>query len=380
MALGTVFFWVVVVWWGMALSYTLLNLAFVPKLGPPPPAGEELPSLSVVIPARNEAAALEAAVSSHCGQDYPGLQVVVCDDNSTDVTPAILEKLRARHPNLVVIRGDEPPPGWLGKPNAMRRAYAAATGEMVLFVDADVRYAPGVHRRAVWELVRGSHDMVLLLSTLEGRGLEPLVLSFLDAFAVYAIPTFLVNAPRFRGFAFGAGSGNLVRREALEAIGGLEAIRAQVVDDVALGKAIKTLRGRFRLVVAFGEVRVRMYPGFFAAVEGFTKNLYSAFRRNALLAGLGFFGDWAVHVAPLLGLALARALPGAAHLLLPASLSVAAALLCNGAMCLWTGQPLWIAPLYAARTPIWTWIALRSLWRYHTRGIVWRGRTYPKGC
>lgn len=374
--MGTLFFWCVVGWWGMALAWAILNLRFVPKLGPPPPEGEPLPSLSVVIPARDEASGIVAAVESHCSQDYPRLQVVVCDDGSSDATPHLLAKLQSRYPNLVVVRGQEPPPGWLGKPNAMRQAYAAATGEVVLFVDADVRYGPGVHRRAVWELVRGSHDIVLLLPSLEGRGMEPLVLSFLDAFSVYSLPTFLVNSPRLKWLAFGAGSGNLVRREALEAIGGLEVIRGEVVDDVALGRAMKALRGRFRLVVAFEEIRVRMYPSFFAAVEGFTKNLYSAFRQNPLLSALGFSADWAVHVAPPLGLTLALVWPGAAHLLLPTALAVGAGLLCNGMMCLWAGQPLWVAALYPARTAIWTWIVLRSFWRYQTRGIVWRGRTY----
>ena len=368
--------WCIVAWWGVALSCSVLNRLFIPRLPRREAADEQLPSLSVVIPARNEALAIEAAVASHCSQAYPRLQVVVCDDGSTDATPEILARLQQRFGNLEVVRGQEPDKGWIGKPNAMRQALARAKGEVILFVDADVRYAQGVHRRAVSEMVSGNYDMVLLLSTLEGKGLEPLVTSFLDAFALYSVPTFLANVQRLRWFAFGAGSGNLVRREALEAIGGLESIKSEVVDDVALGKKIKAWRGRFRLVTAFGDVRVRMYPSFSASVEGFTKNLYSAFNRNPLFGGAGFLADMAVHVAPPLALGLSFLLPGAFTLRLPALIGTLAGAACNLQVSLWSGQPLWTAFCFPARTLVWTYIFLSSMRRYRRAGITWRGRTY----
>lgn len=358
------------------MSYAILNRLLIPRLTRDLVPNEAMPSLSVVIPARNEASAIEAAVASHCCQDYQRLQVVVCDDGSTDATPDILARLQKRFGNLEVTQGIEPPEGWMGKTNAMRQALERATGEFILFVDADVRYAQGVHRRAVTEMARGNYDMVLLLSTLEGKSFEPLVTSFLDAFALYSVPTFLANVQRLRWFAFGAGSGNLVRREALEAIGGLESIKSEVVDDVALGKRIKAWRGRFRLVTAFGDVRVRMYPSFSAAVEGFTKNLYSAFNRNPLFGAAGFLADLAVHVAPPLALWLSFLFPQAFALRLPALVGTLAGVACNLEVSLWSGQPPWTALLFPARTIIWTYIFFRSMARYSRHGITWRGRTY----
>jgi len=358
----------------VALVQLLLNRLLVPRL--PAESLDELPSLSVVVPARNEEAALEEALRAHLTQDYPGLQVVVCDDGSTDGTPQILARLEAEFPHLTVVRGGEVPPGWLGKPNAQRQAYEKATGEVLLFVDADVRYAPGLHRRAVSELVRRRADILLLLGTLEGRGLEPLLLSFLDAFFAYAGPSYLVQVPWLRGFAFGAGSGNLVRRDALEASGGLERLKAEVVDDVAMGRQLKRLRGRFRLALAFGGVRVRMYPTFAGTFSGFTKNLYSAFGRHLWFGVPSYLADLAVHTLPLALLGLSGFAPALGPLRLPAAFAVCAGVICNAGTALWTGQPLWIALTFPLRTVLWFAMFLRSAWVFHTRGIVWRGRTF----
>ncbi len=370
--------WAVAAWWGYALVNAALNLALVPQL-PQEPGGEPPPTLSVVIPARNEEKRVGEAVAAHCAQDYPGLQVVVVDDGSTDSTPAILEDLAARHPNLVVVRGGELREGWLGKPNAQRQGLERATGEMVLFADADVVYSPGVHRRAVGEMVRRNLDMALLLSRLEGRGLEPVVLSMLDAFAFYASPTWLVNWPRIKGFAFGAGSGNLVRREAFEAAGGMERIRGEVIDDVAMGLMMKAYRGRFRVLLCFGEIRVRMYEGLRGCLEGFTKNYFGFFKYSPLRAGFLQAMDVLIHLAPPLALAASLVLPCAGSLLLPAALGTGAGILLELGACLWAGHPPWVALIYPIRPLVWSHILWRSARRYYSRGLVWRGRTYPKG-
>lgn len=366
--------WGVAGWWCLAVVQLLLNRLLLPNL--PRETLTDLPALSVVIPARDEEFALEAALRTHLEQDYPGLQVVVCDDGSTDGTPEILARLQREFPHLTVVRGGELLPGWLGKPNAQRQAYARATSEFVLFVDADVRYVPGLHRRAVSEMVRRELDIIVMVGTLEGRGLEPLILSFLDAFMAYCGCSFLANVQRLKPLALGAGSGNLVRREAFEAAGGLAAIKAEVVDDVAMGRRLKALRGRFRFVLAMGELRVRMYPSFAAAFAGFTKNLYSAFGRRLWFGGPSFLVDLAVHTLPAAVLALSPLLPGLAPLRLPAAWAVGAGVFCNGATALWTGQPPWVAFAFPLRTVVWFSMFLRSAWIYHTRGVVWRGRTF----
>ena len=369
--------WLLVAWWAFAALNAILNALLFPRLSKIAPE-DPLPTLSVVIPARNEEKGLGRAVEAHCRQDYPGLQVVVVDDGSTDRTPEILAGLKARFSNLEVVWGAPLAEGWLGKPHAQMQGLRASRGEYVLFVDADVVYKPGVHRRAMGEMLRRDLDMLLLLPTLEGKGLEPLVLSFLDTFSFYVSPSYLANVPRLRWAAFGAGSGNLVKREAFDTAGGIESIRAEVVDDVAMGRMMKALRGRFRVVFAYGEIGVRMYEGFAAAVEGFTKNYFAAFGYRWWFAvpAVGLYVI--LHVLPPLALAASLLLPDSGSALLPAALACAAEVVLNMWACAWSGQGWWVGLLAPVRACVWAYILVRSMARYHRRGVVWRGRTYKK--
>jgi len=369
--------WGVALFWALAAIHAVLNGLLIPRL-PREAAKVALPFLSVIVPARNEEKGIGPALEGLCAQDHPNFEVVVVDDGSTDRTPEILEGLARRHSNLRVIGGVEPPTGWLGKPNAQRVGFENARGEVLLFVDADVRYAPGVLRRAASELEARRLDMLLLLSTLEARGLEHVLMSNLDAFTLYVSPAFLANVQALKGFAFGAGSGNLVRRGALQNSGGIEALRGEVVDDVAMGRRIKATGGRFRFVTAFPDVRVRMYDGLASAVEGFTKNYFAFFGFNPLLGAFLEGGNLAVHTLPAALLLLAPFLPLPPVIPALAASAFGAGLVLNSALCLWSGKPLWIAPLYPLRPLLWALILFRSARRYYRKGIVWRGRKYGR--
>ena len=118
-----VLLWISAGLWTLLLLQMIANWILVPELAKlelRPPAA--WPSVSIVVPARDEEQGSREAVSSFCGQDYANLEVIVVDDQSTDRTPQILEELQAQHDNLTVIRGTDPPEGWLGKPNADDRA------------------------------------------------------------------------------------------------------------------------------------------------------------------------------------------------------------------------------------------------------------------
>src|SRR5712692_7240561 len=118
---------------------------------PPLPAVDApaLPSLSVIVPARDEVAAIREALASLLAQDYPGLTVVAVDDRSTDGTTHVLRELAAAHPRLRVLRVDELPSGWLGKNHALWCGGQATKSEWILFTDADIAFAAGTLRRAV---------------------------------------------------------------------------------------------------------------------------------------------------------------------------------------------------------------------------------------
>jgi|WetSurMetagenome_2_1015567.scaffolds.fasta_scaffold07198_4 chlorobactene glucosyltransferase len=368
-----VLLWALVAIWGVGLLFAILNASLLPRL-PPERVGEDLPSLTVVIPARDEEVGIEAAVLSHCTQEYPGLQVVVVDDGSSDRTPEILAELSARCSNLEVLRCDGPPPGWLGKPNALQRGLERAGGDYVLFADADVRYAPGAHARAMDLTARAGLDMLVLLPHQTGRGGALLMVSLLDAILLYGVPSFLYNVPSFKRLALGCGAGNLVRRAAFEAAGGFGALRGEVVEDIAMGLAMKAFAGRYRAVLARDAVAVQMYPDLRGALEGFSKNLYAFVGFNPLRAAIGTLSGWLIHLLPPAVLLAAPWVP--ASFLLPAAVAAGLELILDAAMCLWAGYPLWVAPLYPVRAVLWNVAMALSAWRYRTRGVVWRGRTY----
>ena len=370
-----IYAWLIAAWWAFALVNLILNRLLVPTLKP----GREtaLPPLSVIIPARNEERDIEEAVSSHCNQGYPGLEVIVVDDGSTDRTPEILQRLALRHENLKILEGKPLPPGWLGKPNAQNQGVDAATGEYLLFCDADVVYAPGTHRLAVGEMENRDLDVLLLLPCQKGKGFwEPLVVSFLDAFSGYGAPIHLVNIPALRSMAFGLGAGNLARREAFEAVGGMEALRGEVLEDVMMGKLLKRYRGRFRVVRAYEKVGLRMYRGLRESLEGFTKNYYSAFDRKPARAALWCLLDLSVHVVPPMLFLLSFPFSALSGLRFPMGLAWCAGVLCNLFTGIFARQPLWLAIVYPLRHLLWAWILFRSAVRTHRHGITWRGRRY----
>src|SRR3984893_17238015 len=137
------------------------NLALMPRLSRVEPVRGQAPLLSIVVPARNEERAVEAAVRSLLAQDYPSCEVIVVDDRSTDRTADILRAL-ATDSRLRVVSGVEPPEGWLGKPHALFQGARAARGELLLFVDADVRYRSDAASRAVGELTGRGADFLVL--------------------------------------------------------------------------------------------------------------------------------------------------------------------------------------------------------------------------
>ncbi len=327
------------------------------------------PRVSVVIPARNEERDLAAALRSHAASDYPDFEVIVVDDRSTDGTPAIAARFAAADGRFRVIAGEEPPPGWLGKPHALQAGAAAATGEWLLFADADVVYDPDVLRRAVGEALRRRADLLALLSRFESRGFwEGVVMPGVYGF-LYLGPGFLTQIDAVTAFAGGTGSGNLVRRASYDAAGGHAAIRDAVIDDIGLALSMKRAGFRTRAAAAYDGVRVRMYRGLGEMVDGFSKNVaFLGSPAPSLLLPLALcllaWAPWVVLAAP-----------AAASTKLLAAGAAAATIAGRAAVARITGDPLWSALFHPLMLTVLFVITLRSWWRRVVRReIVWRGR------
>ena len=357
-----------------------INLAAFPRLSRAAKRADPdgLPRVSIVIPARNEEADVERAVRSHLGQEYPDFEVIVVEDRSTDRTPEILRRLAAEDSRVTVVAGSDPPPGWLGKPHALFLGAKVATGEILLFADADVRYHSKALREGVAVLADRRLDLLAFFPRFENRGFwESVLLPFLSV-AVFLGFAFLALSRRIP-LAMGAGAGNLVRRRAHEAVGGHAAIRNSVVDDVRLAVTLKRAGFRVGAFRAEDRVAVRMYRGFREVWNGFTKNVAWAFSgwSGAVLFGMTIV-LLAVAIAPVL--VLAAALAGGAVPGSDVRLAVAVLLgtvLLRGALAAALREPLWPAATHPLMAALWAGIIGRSLyWKYVRKQIVWRERRY----
>jgi chlorobactene glucosyltransferase len=340
-----------------------------------------LPLVSIVVPARNEERNIQACVESLLEQDYPHFEVIVVDDASDDATPRLLELMRRQHPEgerLRVVRVEELPPGWAGKPHALHTGALHAHGAWLLFTDADTRHSLSALSAALRCARARGADLFSLMTSQELPGFWNRVLmpiAYIGISAMY--PSRQVNDPH-SDVAIANGQFLLIRRAVYDAVGGYDtpAMRATIVDDRDLAREVK--RAGYRLEVADGRtlVRTRMYSGLREHWHGWGKNAY-----------VGSRGGPALFAAMTLGLLLSSVGPFA---LLAAGLarrrrawSVAGALQVAALVALRTridrslGVPwsyMWTHPLGGA---IFSAILARAGLRKLTgRGVEWSGRIY----
>ena len=235
----------------------------------------EFPRVSVIVAARNEERDIEAGVRSLLQLDYDNLEIVVVDDRSTDRTPVILDRIAGEYPRLNVVHLSELPAGWLGKNHALNHGASRATGELLLFTDADVVMQPTVLRRAVRYLMEHGIDHIPML--FEIRMPNWLLDSFVVTFSIYLMtycrPWQCPN-PKRSGH-IGIGGFNLVRADVYRRIGAHEAIRMRPDDDLKFGKLVKREGFRQELLNGADLMYVPWYASIRELIVGLEKNAFS---------------------------------------------------------------------------------------------------------
>ncbi len=245
------------------------------------PPGTPLPSLTIVVPARNEQAEIEPALRSLMQLNFPQYEIIAVDDRSTDATGAILDRLAAEQqsgqkPRVLHVR--ELPAGWLGKTHAMWLGARQGTGDYILFTDADCVFQPDTLRRAIYYATRTATDHLVLFPTVHMRTLgESMMIAFPQVMSHFSLRPWKVRDPSAKDH-IGVGAFNLVRRAAYEQIGAYEKLRLEVVDDIKLGEAVKL--GGLRSDVVFGRdlVSLRWAVGASGVVANLEKNLFAFLR------------------------------------------------------------------------------------------------------
>lgn len=358
---------------------TISNIIILRKLGSyPKPL--EYPSVSVLVPARNEEKNIRNCINSLLNQDYPNYEVLVLDDNSTDGTWQILTELSEKSEKLRIIKGEPLPSEWFGKHWACHQLSKYAKGEILLFTDADTIHYPNSIRDGVAGMLAEKADFITAFPREQ-------ILSWGERLMVPLFPWFilcflpLIVAYRTQSPAFSAAIGQylMINRKAYEKIGGYESIKNEAVDDVALVRKIKANGLRWRMSLGYDQLFCRMYSGFRDAYRGFTKNLFAGFGYRVLTfifvwicIGFSFLQPVVLLLVRLAGVKLSSLS------LVLSVIGVFLSLMIWG-MSHWRFRfPIYLAFLYPISVILLLTIAFGSMILAITGKAVWKGRYFVK--
>jgi hopene-associated glycosyltransferase HpnB len=333
------------------------------------------PSVIAVVPARNEADVIQRSIGSLLAQDYPGdFRVVLVDDQSEDGTGDLARALN--NGRLTVLTGGTRPPGWTGKLWAMQQGadYAASSApEFLWFADADIAHAPDNLRNLMARAEEGSRVLVSLMARLSCRtAAEHFLIPAFVFFFDMLFPFGAANDPK-SPIAAAAGGCMLARREALDAAGGIEAIRHNIIDDCALARVMKK-QGPIWLGLTDRSVSLRPYEKLTDIRKMVARSAYAQLGYSPLLLLGTIVGLFIVYIAPVLG-----ALFAMYYVQLAAYLAWAImALMFQPILRFYRLSPLWglalpvIGAFYAAFT------LDSAIQHWSGKGGMWKGRAQAK--
>jgi glycosyltransferase involved in cell wall biosynthesis len=329
------------------------------------------PTVSAIVPARNEEATIAAAVESLAAQPEI-MEIIVINDQSTDGTASALQDLSSRIAKLRVLETDGLPGGWVGKNHAVSLGAAQATGDWLLFTDADGVHLPGSTVRALADAAENGAQLVSYSPEQETRlWWEKALIPFVYTRLAHRFSYAEVNHPDSPAAA-ASGQYLLIRREDYARIGGHAAVAGEVLEDVALARLAKQAGVRLHFASGNGIMRVRMYRTFGAMWQGWTKNLYPLMGGTSRAVGRELFGVVPWIPLLLLPLALVHLIWGMLALVLLAGRHAAyAADLRRNRF-----SP-GLALYYLAGVALYAVALLHSEWRYAKGSVAWKGREYP---
>ena len=294
--------WFLAFGWLISLALTLYGLYHQKNLLPNTDlrlTAGDAPFVSILVPARNEEhRVLADCIRSILAQDYGRFEVIAVNDRSTDATGLILETLARSDERLHVIDGQEPPAGWLGKPYAMQQALRHAKGEWILATDADMIFDSQTLRTAVHRTLEAKCQALTIIPHFEASSFWERVMIPTWSWVFLMFTLFYRPAnPKTQG-AVGIGGFFLMRRAVLQSVGGYEALKDEVMEDVRLAERLKRAGARVLIEHAPKLVSTRMYSNFREMWECSTKNWFSGVRFSLPFALSCVLSMYLMSVAP----------------------------------------------------------------------------------
>jgi len=334
------------------------------------------PRVSIIVPARNEEESIEQALNTLLALDYDNYELIVVNDRSTDRTGEILARVQ-KDPRfsakMHVIQHNELPAGWLGKPHAMWTAANQASGEWLLFTDADVLFKPDSLRRAITYAEEEKTDhLVVFPRMIMKRPGEYMMIAFFQTMFMFGHRPWKVADPSTDDH-MGVGAFNLVRRRVYDAVGTYQALRMEVLDDMKLGKVVK--KGGFAQRNVFGGdlISIRWAHGAIGVVNNLTKNFFAVLSFQWWRTLISAFGLAFLNFGPFLGVWMAH---GWARL--PYAVALGSMFLIYIGMSWRSAVPAYYFLLHPVSTALFIYTLLRSMvLTLRNDGIEWRGTKYP---
>ena len=332
----------------------------------------DLPSVSIIAPARNEEACIEAALASLLQQDYEKLEFILINDRSTDKTGEILAAAADSDPRVRFIQIDDLPAGWLGKNHALHVAAELATGDYLLFVDADVVMDAKMIRRAMQVVRRDNLDHFTcgFEARMPSSLLRCTVALFTICFAIFFRP-WKAKDPRSSAY-IGIGGFNLVRASAYHEVDGHKSIAMRPDDDVKLGKVLKEAGFRQEFFDAAELIYVPWYASLPELTVGLEKNAFAVFHYRLWLMLTCSLMLLYVPGAPMISIWITHGAAWWINLIALLLVFLLTGLVAKGLRF----SPLCVVWLPIV-LPLFTWVIWRAAWlTYRQGGIRWRGTLY----
>lgn len=339
----------------------------------------DLPMVSILVPARNEEKNIGRCIQSLLAQDYPSFEVLVLDDQSNDGTLAILRQIADSQPKLKVLTGSATPENKSGKNWACSQLAQQAQGDLLLYTDADTFHQPQSLLEIVTALIGEQADLLTGFPRQQALTWgERILVPFFTWASISFIPLWLAYRIRVPTLVVAVGQMMLFRREAYQKIGGHKSLEKAIVDDLMLARKIKAAGLRWRVVRLSDLISCRMYHGGRETIEGFTKNYFSAFDSRLLIYLFVFLWLAILFWTPLMVLAIWG------FGLAPAA-SIIEVEACMGlSLLLWMipyreiGTPFYLGFLYPFMVLANEVVAFRSLIFTMSGHLTWKDRTLAK--